>query len=181
MIGLTRDAMPRSCPVAPAFYDYRDAHPMNDIRRVLEETVGDEIVGSDSFVFVTDERAGGLWVSDRDGYEAQTAAETLIVLLSEDPAGTTAPALALLHGTEMQVHGPRALPARAQQVVDRRDADTRRDHRPRHRHRRGVHGRRSDHGATDLARRTAVDRAVDRGAARGRRPASSSRTAPTTH
>ena len=98
--------MPRSCPVEPAFYDYRDAHPMNHIRQVLEETVGDETVGSDSFVFITDERAGGLWVSDRDGYEAQTAAETLIVLLSEESAGTTAPALALLHGTEMQVHGP---------------------------------------------------------------------------
>ena len=67
-IGLSRDALPRSCPVDPAFYEYRDAHPMNDIQLLLADTVGDETVGSDSFVFITDERAGGLWVSDRDGF-----------------------------------------------------------------------------------------------------------------
>ncbi|MGZ8178611.1 hypothetical protein ACXVUM_11835 [Williamsia sp. SKLECPSW1] len=105
-IGLDRDALPRSCPVEQAFYDYRDAHPMNEIRLLLERTIGDDTIGSDSFVFLTDERAGGLWVSDREGYETHTAAPTLLILLSEESAGTTASALALLHDTEVQVHGP---------------------------------------------------------------------------
>ena len=79
---------------------------MNPIRVLLEETIGDDTVGSDSFVFITDDRAGGLWTSDREGSRAQLDTDSLAVLLSEEAAGTTAPSLALLHGTEMQVHGP---------------------------------------------------------------------------
>ncbi|MBE7161741.1 MAG: hypothetical protein INR72_10875 [Williamsia herbipolensis] len=79
---------------------------MHDIQMLLEETIGDESVGSDSFVFITDERAGGLWTSDREGPRAQLTSHSLAVLLSEESAGTTAPALALLYRGEMQVDGP---------------------------------------------------------------------------
>ncbi len=105
-IGLDRGANPRSSPIGPAFFDYRRSHAMHAVQALLEETIGDESVGTDSFVFITDERAGGLWTSDREGPRAQLHSRSLAVLLSEESAGTTAPALALLYGSEMQVDGP---------------------------------------------------------------------------